>query len=134
MIKLKSTDQQPPGTRLTVIRGDEMFCYFDDDPEVIEADAQRVREQEQHARTQCKHARAQDIKRITVTTASGHIFNGDETSQQRMQRAINVLGDGELIEWTLADNTRVNVARLELKEALRLAFLKQSELWNIDKK
>lgn len=130
MKKLKSTDQQPPDARITVIRGDEIFCYFDDDPEVIDAVAQRVREQEQHARTQRKHEREQDIKLIKITTASDKIFDGNEISQQRMQRAINVLGDGEIIEWTLADNTRANVARLELKEALRLAFLKQSEIHN----
>ena len=131
MIKLKSTDQQPPGTRLAVIKGDDMFCYFDDDPEVIDAVAQRVREQEQQARAQRKHERAQDIKRITVTTASGHIFNGDESSQQRMARAIMVLADTDTLDWTLADNTVAAIRKAELIEVLKLSVMQQAALWRI---
>lgn len=130
MKKLKSTDAIPTDTRMTVIRGDEMFCYFDDDPEVIDAVQSRAHYEAHMLRERGKRERSEHIKLIKITTASGKIFNGDEISQQRMQRAITVLGDGEIIEWTLADNARANVARLELKEALRLAFLKQSEIHN----
>jgi hypothetical protein len=134
MIKLKSSDTAPPDVCITVIRGDEMFCYFADDHEVIEADAQRVREQEQHARAQLKHARDQAIKRITVTAFTGHTFNADETSQQRIARVIMVMDETETIRWTLADNTIAAVTKSELIEALKLATIKQTELWNIDKK
>lgn len=131
MIKLKTTDAQPPGTRLVVIKGDAMFCYFADDPDVIEADTSRAEDQSRAHRNHNKAQRTQRIQRLTVTTSTGHEFNADETSQQRMQRAVAVLYPNELISWTLANNTVEFVTREELAEALRLAVFKQTELWRL---
>jgi len=83
-------------------------------------------------KAQARHARslhrAEIIKTVIVTTTSGNKFNADETSQQRIHRAIHILTEKESIEWVLADNTRAMVTRDELQEALRLAFLEQSAL------
>jgi len=79
-------------------------------------------------RAQAKERRKQSINHITVTTSTGNIFDGDETSQQRMHRAIEITEENETIEWILADNTKATVTRAELREALRLAFLKQADL------
>lgn len=45
-------------------------------------------------REAAKAARAAAVEAITVTTAAGNTFDGDETSQTRMSRAILVLSTG----------------------------------------
>lgn len=79
-----------------------------------------------------KDARTQAVACITVTTAGGRTFDGDENSQGRMARAI--LGmqsqpEGATVQWVLHDNTVVDVGIVELQEALTLAVLRQTELW-----
>ena len=88
MKKLKSTDVLPTDVRITVIRGDEIFCYFDDDQEVIDAEKLRAEDESRAQRNDKKETRKQLVKNIIVTTSTGHRFNGDETSQQRMARAV----------------------------------------------
>ncbi|OLU22927.1 hypothetical protein BVH03_22000 [Pseudomonas sp. PA15(2017)] len=88
--------------------------------------------QEQALRDAFKLARAAAVKAITVTTASGQVFDGDETSQGRMARAILGLesaGDGATVRWVLHDNTSVDVGAPELREALALAGQAQADLW-----
>lgn len=76
-----------------------------------------------------KQLRTQQVSEIKVTTASGKVFDGDETAQDRMARAISSMEDSDTVTWVLADNTVVNVTRAELKEALRLAGLAQTAIW-----
>ena len=88
------------------------------------------------ARAEAKTARAEAIARITVTTAAGHTFDGDEDSQGRMARAILGLQlAGETVfpgGWTLADNSVLeNPPLAELAEALLLAGQEQAKLWTI---
>ena len=54
-------------------------------------------------------------KAITVTTAAGNTFDGDETSQTRMSRAIQVLSTGATasVPWVLADNTVIQATAAE---------------------
>lgn len=68
---------------------------------------------------------------ITVMTTSGHIFDGDEKSQDRMLRAINIASiTGQTsTQWKLADNSIVEVTLDELKEALTLAGQDMSRIW-----
>lgn len=66
---------------------------------------------------------------IKVMTSSGHLFDGDETSQTRMARSIAVMNDTETIKWILADNTEYMVTKAELIEALRLAGQAQLAVW-----
>lgn len=76
--------------------------------------------------------RKEEVERISVTTASGRVFDGDEISQGRIARAI--LGmqsqpEGAVVQWVLHDNTVVDVGIPELQEALTLAGLAQTALW-----
>ena len=69
------------------------------------------------------------VAAITVTTNSGKVFDGDETSQRRMASAITAMDEADTITWVLADNTVATVTRVELREALRLAGAAMAEIW-----
>ena len=71
------------------------------------------------------------VNKIKVTTSSNKTFDGDEKSQDRMARAINIatITSKTSTMWKLADNTIVSVTLDELKEALSLAGKKMSEIW-----
>lgn len=76
-----------------------------------------------------KNLREASVSKITVTTAAGNTFDGDEKSQERMARSLVALEEGETLPWVLANNTVVTVGKPELKEALRLAGAKLAEEW-----
>lgn len=83
-----------------------------------------------------KKDRADYVAGIKVTTASGRTFDGDETSQNRMARAIVGLSAQPqnpvpTITWVLADNTPVQVTAAELTEALALSGAAQAAVWVI---
>ncbi|WP_110693280.1 DUF4376 domain-containing protein [Salinicola halophyticus] len=73
--------------------------------------------------------RAAKVSRIKVTTESGNVFDGDETSQNRMARFVAMAEDGDTIRWVLADNSVIQATKAELKEALTLAGQAQAQLW-----
>lgn len=79
--------------------------------------------------TLAKVARIAEVEALTVTTASGKVFDGDEKAQDRMTRAISSLDDVETTKWILANNDVVFVTKAELKEALRLAGAAMTEIW-----
>ncbi|MFC0710724.1 hypothetical protein [Azorhizophilus paspali] len=84
------------------------------------------------ARGAWKAQRASSVAQITVTTAAGNSFDGDEISQGRMARAIiglQAAGDGATLRWVLADNSVIQATAAELTEALTLAGRAQAELW-----
>lgn len=89
--------------------------------------------EEQIAEIQMQRAkalRAVEVKDITVTTASGKVFDGDEDAQRRMTMAIVALPDDTtLTSWVLADNSVAEVTKVELLEALRLAGTAMAALW-----
>ena len=82
-------------------------------------------------REAAKAARTLAVENIKVTTAAGHTFDGDETSQTRMSRAILALSTGAAasVPWVLADNTVLQASAAELTEALALAGAEQARLW-----
>lgn len=82
------------------------------------------------ARELAKQARQASVDAITVVV-NEKVFDGDETSQTRMSRAIiGMQATGQpTIQWTLADNTVTQATLAELTEALCLAGAKQGELW-----
>lgn len=70
-------------------------------------------------------SKAELLASITVTTSSGKTFDGDELSQTRMSRALQI---GEFTgqtstAWKLADDTVHQVTYVELQEALTLAMI-----------
>lgn len=82
-------------------------------------------------REAAKAARALAVDNIKVTTSAGNTFDGDETSQARMSRAILVLSAGiaPSVPWVLADNTVIQATAAELTEAMALAGAEQARLW-----
>lgn len=86
------------------------------------------------AREQLKAQRTAAVAAITVTTAAGNTFDGDETSQTRMARAIiglQATGTPSLT-WVLADNTVIQATAAELTEAMALAGAAQAAIWVIE--
>lgn len=81
--------------------------------------------------TYAKAVRNQKLLTLKITTAAGKIFDADETSQNRMARAIQTAEIAGLTEthWTIADNTSPLVTLAELREALALAMQAQAGLW-----
>lgn len=77
-----------------------------------------------------KQGRAALVRAITVQVGD-NLYQGDELSQGRMARfvAASTL-DTDDVEWTLADNTVATVTVGNLREALRLAGLRQTAIWN----
>lgn len=88
----------------------------------------------QAAREQAKAQRQAAVDAIKVTTQAGHTFDGNETSQTRMTRAVLAMqatGTAS-VTWVLADNTVIQATAQELTEALALAGAEQARLWVIE--
>lgn len=61
---------------------------------------------------------------------NGIVYQGDETSQDRMSRAINGLPDDTTtISWKAKDNSSQELTRLDLKEILFLAGQEHTRIW-----
>ena len=99
---------------------------------VPEPTAEELAEQELQ---QKKDERAEAVSRITVEV-DGMVFDGDETAQDRMARAImmfnaNNLPSDTVTPWVLADNTVAEVTVAQLSQALLLAGKEQTALWTV---
>ena len=82
-----------------------------------------------------KQERAEAVSNITVKI-DGMVFDGDETSQDRIARTITAAtaagyGPDDTTTWVLHDNTVATVTIKQLSQALLAAGLKQTELWVI---
>lgn len=77
-----------------------------------------------------KAERQSAIDTLTVTI-DGMVFDGDETSQTRMARAIVVMQAASIptISWVLHDNTVATVTVTQLTNALAAAGAEQARLW-----
>ena len=78
---------------------------------------------------QIKSNRTTLVENIEVEY-NGVVYQGDETSQDRMSRAINGLpNDTTTISWKAKDNSSQELNRLDLKEILFLAGQEQTRIW-----
>ena len=79
---------------------------------------------------QLKAERQAAVDAITVTV-DGLVFDGDETSQTRMARALVVMQAASIptISWVLHDNTVATVTVTQLTQALAAAGAEQARLW-----
>jgi len=93
------------------------------DPEFNQA------ELNQQALVQAKQTKVNQVANITVTTTSGKTFDGDETAQGRMARAVSFSKPLDTTQWVLADNTVATVTREELVEAGLLAGQAMTAIW-----
>lgn len=77
-----------------------------------------------------KILKAIDTMRVEISFDNRTIaFDGDEPSQDRMQRAITSLVGDETISWRMYDNSIETITQTELGKALRESGIKMSELW-----
>lgn len=109
----------------------ENRAYIEDKGDYYEAVAipePTEKELSAQALAQAKSERASAVSKITVEV-DGMVFDGDEKAQQRVARSIIALDDDETMPWVLYDNSVVQVTKAQLKQVLRLAGQKQSELW-----
>ena len=85
------------------------------------------------ARELFKQDRAKAVAAIVVLVDidenTAYLFDGDETSQTRMARAMVAMTDTDVTPWVLADNTPVMVTKAQLAVALRKAAEEQTRLW-----
>lgn len=101
--------------------------------EVVAIPEPTEEEQAEAAMTQAKAERAEAVSAITVEV-DGMTFDGDETAQDRMARAITMFQANSLpadytTAWVLADNTVAEVTVAQLSQALLLAGQAQTALW-----
>ena len=94
-----------------------------------EAIAKDAEEKAAQALAAAKAVRQAEVEAITVTAASGKVFDGNEDAQNRMSRAVNAMEDADALPWVLANNTVAQVTRAELCEALKLAGAAMAEIW-----
>ena len=80
-------------------------------------------------RTLFKNLRADKVGNLTVEV-DGLIFDGDETSTERMNQRIQIMSDTDTILWTLANNNVQKVTKAQLFNAFKRAVDEQSKLWN----
>lgn len=129
MIKLEEGQEIPEGASISIIGGETFYTTEGEAAEIATALAAI---DAHNTRTEAKRERTEAVKRITVTTAAGNEFDGDEKSQDRMARAIIGMTESDLITWVLSNNTPIQVTRVELQEALRLAGEAQTAIWVIE--
>lgn len=98
--------------------------------EIAAANAEKVSRHREDA----KRLRQDYVNAIKVKTQSGNTFDGDETSQTRMARAIIALQatSSKSVKWVLSDNSVIEATAAELSEALSLASAAQAARWLIE--
>lgn len=103
------------------------------EPNLIKIEFSPEVEQElEVAKLSLKKALRSKLVEEIIVTVNDKLFDGDETSQIRMSRAIQLLTDDtDVVVWVLADNTFAEVTKLELTEALQKSAAAQVSLWNI---
>ena len=113
---------------LTRDENEELYTYYDVvtlEPDLVKIQA----ELDAQAEAEWKASRAELVGAIKVTTLAGNEFDGDETSQTRMSRAITIMTDTDTTMWILANDEAIMVGKAEMMEALKLAGEAQTALW-----
>lgn len=110
-------------------RIDDMGSYY----EVVAIPEPTDEEKAALALEQAKAERAEAVSAITVEV-DGMVFDGDETSQERMARTVAIATANGMpmtteTTWVLADNAVAQVTLQQLAQACLLAGQKQTELW-----
>jgi hypothetical protein len=73
----------------------------------------------------------QDAVDAILVTYNGKEYQGDETSQGRMSRAINGLpDDNTTVVWVALDNSENLLTKVDLQVVLANAGMQQAMLWN----
>lgn len=132
--------QKPTGYRLEYWKDGILHYQWYEGEDLLEGEGtepvlEPVDESEKAELARLRAERADDVSKITVEV-DGMVFDGDETSQDRIARTITAAtaagyGPEDTTTWVLHDNTVAEVTIKQLSEALLAAGLKQTELWVI---
>lgn len=103
---------------------------IDDDNITFEkVDWRTPEEIQQGLYNQWKAERQSKVDNIEVEL-NGIIYQGDETSQTRLSRAVSVMEDTDTTMWVAKDNSVNELSKADLKYILREAGIKQTLIWN----
>lgn len=132
--------QKPTGYRLEYWKDDTLHYQWYEGEDLLEGEGtepvlEPVDESEEAKLARLKAERAEAVKNIVVEV-EGMLFNGDEQSQDRIDRTITAAtaagyGPDDTTTWVLYDNTVATVSVKQLAQVLLLAGQKQTELWTI---
>ena len=131
---------KPTGYRLEYWMEDSLHYQWYEGEDLLEGEGtetvlEPVDESEEATLERLRAERAEAVSKITVTV-DGMVFDGDETSQERMARTITAaVATGEdmtaTTTWVLADNTVAQPTVDQLARALRAAGEMQTALWTL---
>lgn len=102
-------------------------CY--EDGKFIVKDFRTVEEIQQELYNQWKAERQAKVDNIEVELNSV-IYQGDETSQTRIARAVSVMEDTDTVMWVAKDNSINELYKADLKYILKEAGIKQTLICN----
>lgn len=132
--------QKATGYRLEYWKDETLHYQWYEGDDLLEGEGtepvlEPVDESEEAELVRLRAERAEAVSKITVEV-DGMVFDGDETSQDRIARTITAAtsagyGPDDTTTWVLHDNTVAEVTIKQLSEALLAAGLKQTELWII---
>lgn len=96
---------------------------------IVELNTPSEEEQKQIIYNQWKAERQSKVDNIEVEL-NDVIYQGDETSQTRIARAVSVMEDTDTTMWVAKDNSVNELSKADLKYILREAGIKQTLIWN----
>jgi len=111
--------------------GDEAQCLANVAEDETYEEVQELRSHSLHNESAYLKSLKLGLVNEIKVTVNDKVFDGNEVSQDRIMRAINValITGKDTALWRLADNTEVEVTLDELKEALSLANAEMSRIW-----
>lgn len=131
---------KPTGYRLEYWMEDTLHYQWYEGDDLLEGEGtepvlEPVDETDEAKLARLKAERAEAVKNIVVEV-DGMLFNGDEESQNRIDRTITAataagFGPDDTTTWVLYDNTVATVTVKQLAQVLLLSGQKQTELWTI---
>lgn len=83
----------------------------------------------QYEYNQWKAERQSKVDNIEVEL-NGVVYQGDETSQTRVARAVSAMEDTDTTMWVAKDNSVNELSKADLKYILKEAGIKQTLIWN----
>lgn len=132
--------QKPTGYRLEYWKEGTLHYQWYEGEDLLEGEGtepvlEPVDESDEAELARLRAERAEAVSKITVEV-DGMVFDGDETSQDRIARTITAAtaagyGPDDTTTWVLHNNTVAEVTIKQLSEVLLVAGLKQTELWVI---
>jgi hypothetical protein len=113
-----------------LIQSDWIEITHEQAAEITQANAPKLTKEEmvKQAIAELRRERSARVEAIQVTY-NGKLYDGDETSQDRLARSIAALSDGQTISWRASDDSFSELTKPDLINILTLAGQEQTALW-----